>query len=95
MLDKAHFTGAPTIPMSTIQGIPKWLTVRDCQLAFEMDLQPMRKFINEHIRPIPGAVVKVGRKIYIMAWAVQRLFQQTGRCPECGTYWKDMERGVN
>jgi len=70
----------------TIRGLPQMLTVQDLQLVFKLDYRPCLRLIRRYIRPL-GGTVKLGVRLYIHPWAVNRLLNQVGRCPECGKRW--------
>ena len=72
----------------TIRGLPQMLTVQDLQLVFKLDYHPCLRLIRRYIRPL-GGTLKLGVRLYIYPWAVNRLLNQVGRCPECGRHWDD------
>ncbi len=71
-----------------INGIPVMLTVRDIEVIFFMHYRPALRFIHRYLGPM-GGVVKKGKRVLVHPWAVQRLLNLVGRCPQCGRHWDD------
>ncbi len=77
-----------------IPGVSRLLSVRGIQVIFMMSYRTALRLIDREFRPIQGTV-RVGRRLYVHAWAVQRLINQTGRCSSCGRPWNDSTNGGN
>ena len=61
---------------------------RDCMVVFWLDYRPALRFIRRNLAPM-GGVVKAGSKLLVHPWAVHRLLNRTGRCPQCRRHWDD------
>jgi hypothetical protein len=71
-----------------VKGVPMMLTARDIMLIFWLSYRPALRFIHRYLAPI-GGVVKLGKQVLVHPFAVQRLLNTVGRCPQCGRHWDD------
>ncbi len=77
-----------------IPGVSRLLSVREVQVIFMLSYRTCLRMIDRLIRPMEG-VIKIGRRLYVHAWAVNRLINAVGKCPSCGRPWNDSNNGGN
>ena len=77
-----------------IPGVSRLLSVREVQVIFMLSYRSTLRMIDRLIRPMQG-VIKIGRRLYVHAWAVNRLINAVGKCPSCGRPWNDSNNGGN
>ena len=71
-------------------GFSTLLSVQEIMVPFQLRYRPALRFIHRVFGPM-GAVVKIGKKLLVTAWGVNRVMNLVGRCPECGRTWRDDE----